>query len=480
MTVPPIVFDNSYARLPDVFHAKLPPTPVAKPTLLRVNVDLARELGIDPHWLAGDAGIATVAGNALPPGAEPLAMAYSGHQFGHWSGQLGDGRAILLGETIGRDGKRYDIHLKGSGRTPFSRGGDGRAAIGPVLRELVVSEAMHRLGVPTTRVLSAVATGETVLRQDGPMPGAVLARVARGHVRVGTFEHFASRDDREALIMLTDYAIARFDPELMALGPGRELALLDAVIARTARLIAQWQCLGFIHGVMNTDNVTISGETIDYGPCAFMDTYDPDAVFSSIDHGGRYRYSNQPRIGHWNMARFAQCLLAIVEGDGKIALDAAQKSLDAFPVKFEQAWLAGMRRKLGLLTEEDGDRELIGSFLSLTAETKSDFTNTFRLLCDDLTLDGFADWRAAWLERRAREAALQEAQRVAMLGANPAFIPRNHRVEAALAAAQHGNLAPFDELMDVLKAPYDDRPEYADYKAPPAEHEIVRATFCGT
>lgn len=480
MQAPPIAFDNSYAKLPERFHAKLPPTPVAAPALLRVNIDLARELGIDPHWLASEAGIAAVAGNALPPGAEPLAMAYSGHQFGHWSGQLGDGRAILIGETIGRDGIRYDIHLKGSGRTPFSRGGDGRAAIGPVLRELVVSEAMHRLGVPTTRVLSAVTTGETVLRQDGPLPGAVLARVARGHVRVGTFEHFASRGDREALAILTDYAIARFDPELAALGPDRVLALLDAVIARTARLIAQWQCLGFIHGVMNTDNVTVSGETIDYGPCAFMDAYDPDAVFSSIDHGGRYRYSNQPRIGHWNMARFAQCLLAIVEGDGKVAVETAQKTLDTFPIRFEQAWLAGMRRKLGLLAAQDGDRELVEAFLALLAETKSDFTNTFRLLCDGLTLDGFAAWRSAWLERRARENVPPEAQRAAMLAANPAFIPRNHRVEAALAAAQSGDLGPFDALMDVLKAPFDDRREFAEYKTPPAEHEIVHATFCGT
>ncbi|MFM7347158.1 MAG: protein adenylyltransferase SelO [Tagaea sp.] len=469
----PIRFDNSYVRLPPRFHARLPPTPVAEPKLLRVNEALARDLGIDSTWLAGEEGVAAIAGNALPPGAEPLAMAYSGHQFGHWSGQLGDGRAILLGETIGTDGKRYDIHLKGSGRTPFSRGGDGRAALGPILREFLVSEAMHALGIPTTRVLSAVTTGERVLRQEGPLPGAVLARVARGHIRVGTFEHFAARGDDEGVRTLADYAIARFDPEI-ADRPDRYKALLDAVVARTAALVAKWMGVGFIHGVMNTDNMSISGETIDYGPCAFMDVYHPGTVFSSIDHGGRYAYANQPRIAHWNMARFAQCLLPLFDADEKTAIEMAQTSIDAFPGAFDAAHQASIRAKLGLAGVEDGDRALIADLLERMAEAKLDFTNTFRALTDGAPPEELGEWRAAWTARRARGAA------DTMRGVNPAYIPRNHRVEAALAAAVAGDLGPFDELLEVLRAPFTPRAKFAAYASPPEAHEIVEATFCGT
>jgi serine/tyrosine/threonine adenylyltransferase len=468
--VAPIRFDNSYVRLPARFHARLAPTPVAEPKLLRANAALARDLGIDPDWLASADGVATISGNALPPGAEPLAMAYSGHQFGHWSGQLGDGRAILLGETIGVDGKRYDIQLKGSGRTPFSRGGDGRAALGPILREFLVSEAMHALGVPTTRVLSAVTTGERVFRQEGPMPGAVLARVARGHIRVGTFEHFASRGDDEGVRTLADYAIARFDPEI-ADRPDRYKALLDAVVARTASLIAKWQSIGFIHGVMNTDNMSISGETIDYGPCAFMDVYHPGTVFSSIDHQGRYAYANQPRIAHWNMARFAQCLMGLFDEDEKKAVETAQNSIDAFPAKFDAAYHDAMRAKLGLAGTQEGDRALIADLLERMAETKLDFTNTFRALAEGHVPDSLGEWKGAWQARRGSASTL---------GVNPAYIPRNHRVEAALAAAIEGDLAPFDELLAVVREPFAARMEFAAYANPPEPHEVVEATFCGT
>jgi uncharacterized protein YdiU (UPF0061 family) len=466
----PIRFDNSYVRLPPRFHARLPPTPVAEPKLLRANGALARDLGIDPEWLASAEGIAVIAGNSLPPGAEPLAMAYAGHQFGHWAGRLGDGRAILLGETIGRDGLRYDIQLKGSGRTPFSRGGDGRAALGPILREFLASEAMHALGIPTTRVLSAVATGERVLRQEGPLPGAVLARVARGHLRVGTFEHFAAQGDEDGVRALADYAIARFDPEL-ADRPGRYAALLDAVVARTAALIAKWQCVGFIHGVMNTDNMSISGETIDYGPCAFMDTYHPGTVFSSIDHHGRYAYANQPRVAQWNLARLAQCLLPLFDGGEHASIARGQASIDAFPGKFDAAYHDAMRAKLGLAGAEDADRALIADLLDLMEEAKLDFTNTFRGLAEGRVPEALGDWAQAWTARRGSGSTLD---------ANPAYIPRNHRVEAALAAAQGGDLGPFDELLEVLRSPFDARAEFAAYANPPAPHEIVEATFCGT
>jgi uncharacterized protein YdiU (UPF0061 family) len=486
------VFDNSYAHLPERFYARLAPAKVAAPHLIRVNSPLARELGIDPDWLASPDGVAAVSGNSVPEGAAPLAMAYAGHQFGHFVPQLGDGRAILLGEVRARDGRRYDIHLKGSGRTPFSRSGDGRAALGPVLREYILSEAMYALGIPTTRTLAAVTTGEDILREAGPLPGAVLARVSRSHVRVGTFEFFAARGDTEGARVLADYVIQRLYPEA-ARAANPTLALLDAVIARTAELIARWQCVGFIHGVMNTDNTSIAGETIDYGPCAFMDAYHPSTVFSSIDHRGRYAYDQQPRIAWWNLTRFAETLLPLL-GEGELAVAAAQKALDAYPGLFEAAHAKGLRAKLGFTESRDDDLQLIQDFFGLMADAGADFTLTFRHLCDGAEGDDaslrtqFKDqaaldvWFGKWRERLALEETKSVQERAAAMRAvNPAYIPRNHRVEAVIAAAQEsGDFGPFEELLTVLAAPYADRAIFARYAAPPNPDEIVRQTFCGT
>jgi serine/tyrosine/threonine adenylyltransferase len=484
-------FDNSYARLPERFYAKLAPAKVAAPRLIRANAPLARELGIDPDWLASPDGVAVLSGNAIPEGADPLAMAYAGHQFGHFVPQLGDGRAILLGEVRARDGTRYDIHLKGSGRTPFSRNGDGRAALGPVLREYIVSEAMHALGIPTTRTLAAVTTGENVWRENGPLPGAVLARVSKSHVRVGTFEFFAARGDTDGVRLLADYAIARLFPDA-AQAPNPALALLEAVIARTAELIARWQCVGFIHGVMNTDNTSIAGETIDYGPCAFMDAYHPSTVFSSIDHHGRYAYDQQPRIAWWNLTRFAETLLPLL-GEGDAAVAVAGKALDAYPVLFEAAYARGLRAKFGLTASRDGDLDLIKEFLGLMATSRADFTLSFRHLCDcavgnDVPLCAqFNDraplemWIGRWRERLATDAITACARAEAMRASNPAYVPRNHRVEAVIAAAyQNGDFASFEELLEVLASPYCERAELTAYADPPKPGEIVHQTFCGT
>jgi protein adenylyltransferase len=478
-------FDNSYAQLPARFHARLDPAPVADPKLIRINAPLARDLGIDPARLASPEGVAVLAGNRVPQGAEPLAMVYAGHQFGNWVPQLGDGRAILLGEVVGHDGIRYDIQLKGSGPTPFSRNGDGRAALGPVLREFIVSEAMAALGVPTTRTLAAVATGERILRQDGPMPGAVLTRVSKSHVRVGTFEYFGNRGDVEAVKTLADYVIARLHP-----GVQDYRALLDAVIERTAKLVAHWQLLGFIHGVMNTDNVSIAGETIDYGPCAFMDRYDPATVFSSIDQGGRYAYSNQPRIAHWNLVRFAQALLPLLGESEETALASAQEAINAYPSRFEAAYFAGLRLKVGFTQAREDDLELIGELFRHMADGRADFTLTFRHLSDgdDEKLRALFDnaaaldvWLGKWRARLAEETASPQERAASMRHANPLFIARNHRVEAVITAAQEcGDYAPFDALRAVLAKPYDDQPEFAAYADPPQPGEEVRETFCGT
>jgi len=485
-------FDNSYARLPERFYAKLEPTKVAAPRLIQVNVPLARELGIDPDWLASPEGVAVLSGNAIPEGADPLAMAYAGHQFGHFVPQLGDGRAILLGEVRARDGTRYDIHLKGSGRTPFSRNGDGRAALGPVLREYIISEAMHALGIPTTRTLAAVMTGENIRRESGPLPGAVLARVSRSHVRVGTFEFFAARGDTDAVRLLADYAIERLYPDA-AEASNPALALLEAVIARTAELIARWQCVGFIHGVMNTDNTSIAGETIDYGPCAFMDAYSPSTVFSSIDEHGRYAYDQQPRIAWWNLTRFAEALLPLL-GQGESAVALAQKALDAYPVLFETAYRRGLRAKFGFAVERADDVQLIGEFLGLMADLRADFTLTFRQLCDSAggndaplramfeSSSTFEMWHDKWRQRLTLENGSSSAQRaLAMRAANPAYIPRNHRVEAVISAAQErGDSIPFNGLLNVLSEPYRESSKFAAYADPPKHDEIVRQTFCGT
>ena len=438
-----------------------------------MNRALADELGIDPDSLSP----AILAGNTVPEGAEPLAQVYAGHQFGGWVPRLGDGRALLLGEVIDSTGRRRDIQLKGSGPTPYSRAGDGRAWLGPVLREYVVSEAMAALGVPTTRALAAVMTGEPVWRETA-LPGAVLTRVAASHIRVGTFQYFAAQGDGAALRLLAEHAIARHYPG--AEGP---MGLFEQVVAAQARLIARWMSLGFIHGVMNTDNMTISGETIDYGPCAFMDAYDPAQVFSSIDHMGRYAYQAQPDIGAWNLAQLASALLGAVEGDVEPELERAREILGGYPALFEAEWLRLFRAKLGLVRAEPGDAELIGGLLARMATSRADFTNTFRALsggdgAGEITdPDAWESWVGHWHARLAREPG--DPQEV-MHAANPAFIPRNHRVEQMIEAAVTGDFAPFNRLNTVLMRPYDDQPDHAELAAAPTRQERVLQTFCGT
>ena len=488
-----ISFDNAYARLPGRFYARLDPTPVAAPRLVRVNAGLAEQLGLDAGELASEAGVALLAGNHVPAGAAPMALAYAGHQFGNFVPQLGDGRAILLGQVVGRDGARRDIQLKGSGPTPFSRRGDGRAALGPVLREYLVSEAMAALGVPTTRALAAVTTGEAVQRETR-LPGAVLTRVAASHVRVGSFQYFAAQDDAEAVRLLADYAIARHYPHAAeAANPYR--AFLDAVVARQAELVARWLLIGFIHGVMNTDNCSIAGETIDYGPCAFLDAYDPAKVFSSIDRGGRYAYANQPRIAHWNLARLAETMLGLLDTDEDAAVASAKASLAGFSAIFEAAYFGGLRRKIGLATERDGDGALAQDLLTRMAENGADFTLTFRRLGDaaaDATGDAavralFTDpgaydiWAARWRQRLDQEPGQPQARRCAMLTENPAFIPRNHLVEGVIeAAVERQDFAPFEEMLGVLSQPFADQPGFERYAAPPGPEQSVHQTFCGT
>ncbi|HEX8558856.1 MAG TPA: YdiU family protein [Pyrinomonadaceae bacterium] len=486
-------FDNTYARLPARFFARVSPTPVRAPRLIRVNEPLALRLGLDPERLAGGEGVQVLAGNSVPETAEPIATAYAGHQFGSFVPQLGDGRAILLGELVEPAGARRDVQLKGAGRTPYSRGGDGRAALGPVLREYVVSEAMAALGVPTTRALAAVTTGETVIRET-LLPGAVLTRVASSHIRVGTFQFFASRGDTEGLRLLADHVIARHYPDAArAERPYR--ALLEAVLRAQAGLIARWVLIGFIHGVMNTDNMSVAGETIDYGPCAFMDAYDPEAVFSAIDRHGRYAYLRQPAIGGWNLTRFAECLLPLLSDDTDAAVAEAEEALDAYAPAFEGAYLAGLRRKLGLLTEREGDLELGRELLRAMGENGADFTLTFRRLCEAASVEGdasgvrslfadpsaFDEWAPRWRRRLGEEPADAATRRAAMLAVNPEYIPRNHQVEAVIrAATDEDDFAPFHELVDVLSNPFEARPAFARYAEPPAEHERVLQTFCGT
>ncbi|WP_409530016.1 protein adenylyltransferase SelO [Shinella zoogloeoides] len=528
----PIPFDNSYARLPDAFFAPVDPTPVEAPRLIRFNRALAEELGLDADALERH-GAAYFSGNTPLPGSLPLAMAYAGHQFGQFVPQLGDGRAILLGEVIDRAGKRRDIQLKGAGQTPYSRRGDGRAALGPVLREYIISEAMHALGIPTTRALAAVATGQPVYR-DRVLPGAVFTRVASSHIRVGTFQFFAARGDTENVRVLADHVIDRHYPELK----GAEkpyLALLDAVAERQASLIARWLGVGFIHGVMNTDNMTISGETIDFGPCAFMDRYDPRTVYSSIDHGGRYAFGNQPMIGQWNIARLAEAMLAILDDDQDKAVEAANAAVGRFMERFQEQWKGVIRAKVGLGDhEEEGDQALIRDLLILLYEQKADYTLAFRRLADAAGEEdpsptpphkgeglneprpqrsifkdeqassfsplvgempagrgGLADvmedpraltpWLAVWRARLARDATSPPHRAAAMRRINPAFIPRNHKVEEALAAAvDHGDFSLFEALNDVLARPYEDQPAFAAYAQPPKPGEEIAATYCGT
>jgi uncharacterized protein YdiU (UPF0061 family) len=488
------VFDNSYARLPSQFYARVSPTKVREPRLVKVNGALAELLGIDPEKLAGPEAAEILSGNALPAGADPIALAYAGHQFGSFVPQLGDGRAILLGEVVGVDGKRRDVQLKGAGRTPFSRGGDGRAALGPVLREYVVSEAMAALGVPTTRALGAVTTGEPVFREK-TLPGAVFTRVAASHIRVGTFEFFAARGDREALGTLATYALSRHYPD--EAGRGNDaLALLERVVFAQAELIARWLGVGFIHGVMNTDNTSVSGETIDYGPCAFLDEYDPKKKFSSIDHGGRYAFANQPRIALWNLTRLAEALLPLFADVEEDAVRLAKERLDRFAGHFEVAHGRVVRAKLGLLGEEEGDDPvLVGDLFGRLASNGVDYTVFFRRLCEaaagpekDAEIaamfgapGAFHDWAERWRRRLAKEDGTAIARRRAMRLANPAFIPRNHRIEAMITAAvERADFAPFETLLRVLGKPYEDQPEFAHLAEPPRPEERVRETFCGT
>jgi serine/tyrosine/threonine adenylyltransferase len=486
-------FDNTYARLPAGFFARVKPTPVAGPGLVKINRELACDLGLDPDALASRDGLEILSGQRVPEGAEPLAAAYSGHQFGHFSPQLGDGRAILLGEVVDRSGARRDIQLKGSGLTPFSRGGDGRAALGPVLREYLVSEAMFALGVPTTRALAAVTTGEPVLREE-ILPGAVLTRVASSHIRVGTFQYFASRRNLEALRQLADHVIERHYPDARN-APQPYRALLDGVIGRQGELIARWLLLGFIHGVMNTDNMSVSGETIDYGPCAFMDAYDPATVFSSIDRNGRYAYANQPGIAQWNLARLAECLVPLLAEDQEEALAQAQEALDRFVDVFNATYLSGLRRKLGFATDQGGDLSLAQDLLNLMAEARADFTLTFRHLSEAANnpgaeaglrelfdpATGLDGWLARWRARLSEDGRDGADAAASMRRANPAVIPRNHLIEAMIeAAVERQDYRPFEEMLAAVSRPYEARPEFARYAAAPPRSDVPYRTFCGT
>jgi uncharacterized protein YdiU (UPF0061 family) len=474
--MPGFRFDTTYRALPPSLFTEQAPVPVREPALLLWNEPLAQRLGLDP--LPAE----ILAGNRLPEGATPLAQAYAGHQFGHFA-ILGDGRAILLGEHVAPDGTRWDIQLKGAGRTPYSRMGDGRAAVGPMLREYLVSEAMAALGIPTTRSLAVVATGEPVFREDR-LPGAILVRVAASHIRVGTFQFAAARKDRPALEALLAHTIGRHAPEA-AQAANPALALLESAMAKQAALIARWMGVGFIHGVMNTDNMTLSGETIDYGPCAFMDGFNPATVFSSIDAKGRYAFANQPQIAHWNLVRLAEALLPLIDTEEKAAIEKANAAIQTFPARFEAEWLAVHRAKLGLTSARDEDRALVEQLLKAMADTAADFTLTFRALAeatappvDPRDAPLFQPFLAAWEARLAAEGRTPLEARADMRGTNPAIIPRNHRVEEALAAATAGDLGPTRRLLEALSDPF--TPADSPYRRPPNPSERVFQTFCGT
>jgi uncharacterized protein YdiU (UPF0061 family) len=484
-------FQHGYSALPGRFYARVAPTPVADPRLIVFNTPLAEDLGLEPKLLEPEAA-AVFSGNQLPEDADPIAMAYAGHQFGAFVPSLGDGRAILLGELRGRDGVLRDLQLKGAGLTPFSRSADGRAVVGPMLREYLISEAMHALGVATTRSLAVVATGEQVHRGVA-LPGAVLTRVAASHLRVGTFQYFAARGDQDAVRELLEYVIARHYPAARE-EPVPALAVLKEVTQRQVALVTDWMLLGFIHGVMNTDNMALSGETIDYGPCAFMDAYDPRTVFSSIDQGGRYAYANQPVIAQWNLARFAETLLFLIDPVPEQAVALATEALEPFVEQFNARFLAGMRRKVGLSSAAAGDAALIKRLLSAMQHAGADFTLTFRSLAQAAESPGEPTrWRALFAENSELDGWLRDWQeclagdpqstsdRVAgMRGVSPAFIPRNHRVQAALDAAESGDYTLFRKLLGILQRPYDDQPEVAAYALPPQPSERVLQTFCGT
>jgi len=491
VAAPPLFrFDDSFARELEGLYVPWQAAPAPAPELLVLNDQLAAELGIDPVALRAPEGVAVLAGNAVPEGAAPVAMAYAGHQFGGYSPRLGDGRALLLGEVVDVEGRRRDLHLKGSGRTPFARGGDGKAAVGPMLREYVLGEAMHALGIPTTRALAVVATGERVARETS-LPGAVLTRVAASHIRVGTFEYAARLPDPTLVRRLADHAIARHHPEA-AHADNRYLAFFEAVVDAQASLIARWMLVGFIHGVMNSDNMAISGETIDYGPCAFMEAYDPATVFSSIDHGGRYAYGNQPLVAQWNLARLAETLLPLVDSTPETAIAAATPVLASFSERYQEAWGRGMGAKLSLAEEDEAAAPLIEDLLVLLHAQRVDFTAGFRALSAAARGDTtrarelFADpaafdaWSDRWLARLDAHGTDRESAAAAMDRVNPLYIPRNHRVEEALAAATAGDLEPFRRLVDALAQPFDERPGLEDYAAPAPQDFGAYRTFCGT
>lgn len=484
------VFDNSYARLPERFFAPAEAAVAPDPKLIAVNDGLANRLGTSADWLRSKEGLAVLAGQRLAEGAEPIAMAYAGHQFGQFVPQLGDGRAVLIGEVFGTDGVRRDLQFKGAGRTAFSRNGDGQAALGPVLREYLVSEAMAALGVPTTRALAAITTGLPVFREK-TLAGARIVRVAESHVRVGTFQYFAARGDVEALQALSDYVIARHYPGATA-AERPALALVEAVVARQARLIAQWQSLGFIHGVMNTDNMSVAGETIDYGPCAFMDHFDPAQVYSSIDRGGRYAYQNQPGIGQWNLAMLAGALLPLIDADEDKAVELAQGAIDHYVALYQKAYLKRFAAKLGLTDVREGDEALIGNLMGLMATGRADFTLTFRTLADAVektpdallalfgSADGVEEWLSMWRARLAEEGRSPDAVWATMQAVNPLYIPRNHLVEEMIAAAYAGDFEPFEDMITVLVSPFAEQDGRVRHALPPEPEEVVQQTFCGT
>ena len=494
----PIVDDlpleHTYASLPEAFHSRVAPTPVAEPGLVRLNETLAQELGLDPKVLGSEEGVRLLAGNRVPQGADPVAMVYAGHQFGGWVPQLGDGRAILLGEVVDPSGTRWDLQLKGAGQTPYSRRGDGRSSIGPVVREYLGSEAMSALGIPTTRALACLTTGEQVFR-EGPEPGGILVRVATSHVRVGTFEYFGRRGDRESVQRLAEYVIQRHYPHLED-GENPYLGLLEEATRRTAEMVASWMLVGFIHGVMNTDNTSIVGETIDYGPFGFLDPYRPGEVYSSIDWQGRYAYDQQPGIAHWNLARLAEVLLPLLDADEEAAVERAQDALELFPQRFLATYHAGLLRKIGLSGTHDGDLELALDLLRRMKENEADFTRTFRELSglgsapedgDRRARSQFRDpesfdaWASRWRERLASQGRPDAERQAEMRQVNPAYVLRNHLAQEAVdAAVERMDFGPMERLREALSRPYDDQPENTEYARPPREEDRVTQTFCGT
>ena len=486
-----IKFDNSFSKLPNKFYANVIPTPVKEPNLIKFNDTLATQLGIN---LKPKECNDYFSGNLLFNGSKPISMTYAGHQFGHWVPQLGDGRAVLLGEVIDNKGNRRDIQLKGSGPTPFSRMGDGRAWLGPILREYIVSEAMYKLNIPTTRALSAISTGENIYREQ-EFPGAILTRVAHSHIRVGTFQYFSARQDIESLKILADYVIERYYPACKD-GKNSYINLFKEVIKRQAILISKWMSVGFIHGVMNTDNTSIYGETIDYGPCAFLDEYDPNKVFSSIDQTGRYAYKNQPEIIRWNLACLASSLLPLIHDDEKIAINLAQNAVDEFPDLYKEEWLKLFRNKLGLQNKKENDEKLINSLLIQMEKHKTDFTVTFRGLCSLVMDDNENNFHKfknyfsnskeinAWLDNWQSRLSCEEINKENIFSfinnTNPAYIPRNHRIEEMINRALEGDFSFFNRLNDIIDAPFSDQKQHEEYKKPPKENEIVAQTFCGT